>query len=41
MAAALDESDALGDGVPPGALAVVDADGELDGDARFDGVSDG
>jgi hypothetical protein len=31
----------VGDGVPPGALGVVEGEPLLDGDARFDGVSDG
>jgi len=29
------------EGVPPGALRVLDGEPELDGDARFVGVSDG
>ena len=33
--------DTVGDRVPPGAEVVVDAVGELDGDARFEDVPDG
>jgi len=33
--------DTVGDRVPPGAEGVVDAVGELDGDARFEDVPDG